>query len=114
MPFEFQKGGGSTPEPPLSGCTTGSTYFFKNQLFSGVGGGCLYVFVNGIPQFLICYNKLHLRVEIILPACLNNNGNLRFSCVACVNKTYFIAPVVALSNKIKWKNQVKPLLFYSL
>ena len=42
--------------------------------------GCSHVFVNCTPQLLlIFYNSLRLRVEISIPACLNNNNNLRLS-----------------------------------
>ena len=45
----------------------GSTYFFKNQSFSGVGEVCLYFFANCTSHlFLIYYNVLHLKVEILL------------------------------------------------
>ena len=45
----------------------GSTYLLKNQSFLGVGRGCSYVFANCSSHlFLISYNILHLKVEILL------------------------------------------------
>ena len=57
--------------------------FFQKPIIFGCRRGLFLVLANyTLKLFLICYNKLNLRVEIIMPSCLNDNGNLQFSRMA--------------------------------